>query len=140
MLNASPVLNNQLQPTAEALVDFQDAPGVFNGLDLLTDTNELLKPALRFIAPAQTTCNYVTLTFRNLVLSTSGGNDLGHWLNFISFAPPTGRTRGQPRLGPGQRPGTRKPPALQPVSRTRQPPASRAAAKPATRSTSPARP
>ena len=26
-LNASPVLNNQLQPTAEALVAFQDAPG-----------------------------------------------------------------------------------------------------------------
>ena len=31
-------------PTAEALVAFQDAPGVFNGLDLLIDTNELLEP------------------------------------------------------------------------------------------------
>ena len=40
VLNASPVLNNQLQPTAEALVDFQEAPGVFNGLDLLIDTNQ----------------------------------------------------------------------------------------------------
>ncbi len=39
-LNASPVLNAQLQPTAEALVDFQEAPGVFNGLDLLIDTNQ----------------------------------------------------------------------------------------------------
>ena len=39
VLNASPVLNSQLQPTAEALVDFQNAPGVFNGLDLLIDTN-----------------------------------------------------------------------------------------------------
>ncbi len=34
-LNASPVLNDQLQPTAEALVAFQQAPGVFNGLNLL---------------------------------------------------------------------------------------------------------
>jgi ABC-type transporter Mla subunit MlaD len=90
VLNASPVLNNQLEPTAQALLDFQNAPGVFNGLELLTDTNHTLNPALRFIAPAQTTCNYVTLTFRNLVLSTSGDNGLGGWLNFISFVPPEG--------------------------------------------------
>ncbi len=90
VLNSSPVLNAQLQPTAEALVAFQEAPGVFNGLDLLIDTNDLLKPALRFIAPAQTTCNYGTLTFRNLVNSTDGGNELGNWLNAITFNPPSG--------------------------------------------------
>jgi len=90
VLNASPVFNKQLQPTAEALVDFQEASGVFNGLDLLIDTNNLLKPALKFIAPAQTSCNYVTLAFRNLVLSTGGGNDNGNWLNFITFAPAEG--------------------------------------------------
>ena len=89
-LNASPVLNNQLQPTAEALVDFQEADGVFNGLDLLIDTNNLLTPPLRFVTPAQTSCNYITLAFRNLVLSTGGGNDDGHWLNFITFAPAEG--------------------------------------------------
>jgi len=89
-LNASPVLNNQLQPTAEALVDFQEAEGVFNGLDLLIDTNNLLTPPLQFITPAQTTCNYITLAFRNLVLSTGGGNDNGNWLNFITFAPAEG--------------------------------------------------
>jgi phospholipid/cholesterol/gamma-HCH transport system substrate-binding protein len=90
VLNASPVLNSQLEPTAQALVDFQNAPGVFNGIELLTDTNHLLGPALRFIAPAQTTCNYITLAFRNLVLSTSGNNGIGGWLNFISFVPPEG--------------------------------------------------
>jgi virulence factor Mce-like protein len=89
-LNASPVVNNQLQPTAEALVDFQNAPGVFNGLDLLIDTNKVLKPALRFIAPAQTTCNYATLTFSEIANAASQGNDLGNWLNFISFMPPEG--------------------------------------------------
>jgi len=89
-LNASPVVNNQLQPTAEALVDFQNAPGVFNGLDLLIDTNKVLKPALRFIAPAQTTCNYATLTFSEIANAASQGNKLGTWLNFISFAAPEG--------------------------------------------------
>jgi virulence factor Mce-like protein len=90
VLNASPVVNAQLQPTAEALVDFQNAPGVFNGLDLLIDTNNVLKPALSFIAPAQTKCNYLTLAFRNLANSNSSGNSKGNWLNFISYEPPTG--------------------------------------------------
>jgi virulence factor Mce-like protein len=89
-LNASPVLNEQLPPTAEALLAFQEAPGVFNGLDLLIDTNNLLRPALRYIAPAQTQCNYFTLTFRNVANATSDGNGVGTWLNFISFAPPEG--------------------------------------------------
>jgi virulence factor Mce-like protein len=89
-LNASPVVNNQLQPTAEALVAFQDAPGVFNGLGLLVDTNELLDPALRFIGPSQTTCNYITLAFKNLANSNSEGNGQGNWLNFVPFEPPEG--------------------------------------------------
>jgi virulence factor Mce-like protein len=90
VLNASPIFNNQLQPTAEALVDFQHAAGVFNGLDLLTDTNQLLEPSLRFIAPAQTTCNYITLALKNLANSNSSGNGQGNWLNFITFEPPEG--------------------------------------------------
>jgi virulence factor Mce-like protein len=90
VLNASPVLNNQLQPTAEALVDFQEAPGVFNGLELLTDTNRLLKPSLTYITPSQTVCNYWTLTFQNVASATGFGNQYGNWLNFISNAPPEG--------------------------------------------------
>jgi virulence factor Mce-like protein len=89
-LNASPVLNNQLPPTAQALVDFQESTGVFNGLDLLIDTNRLLKPSLRFIAPAQTTCNYVSLAFKNLANANSQGNQYGNWLNVLSFEPPEG--------------------------------------------------
>ncbi|MDX6594947.1 MAG: phospholipid/cholesterol/gamma-HCH transport system substrate-binding protein [Solirubrobacterales bacterium] len=89
-LNASPVLNNQLTPTAEALVAFQEAPGVFNGLNLLVDTNELLKPALKFIAPSQTQCNYITLAFKNLANSNSEGNDQGNWLNILPFVPAEG--------------------------------------------------
>jgi len=90
VLNASPVLYNQLEPTAKALVDFQEAPGVFNGLELLTDTNDLLKPSLNYITPSQTVCNYWTLTFKNVSSAASRGNDQGHWLEFISYAPPEG--------------------------------------------------
>lgn len=90
VLNASPVLNNQLQPTAEALVDFQEAPGVFNGLELLTDTNRVLRPALRYVVPSQTVCNYWTLTFREIASAADEGNSNGNWLQFIAFAPPEG--------------------------------------------------
>jgi hypothetical protein len=90
VLNASPILYNQLQPTAQALVDFQEAPGVFNGLDLLTDTNKLLKPSLSYITPSQTVCNYWSLTFNEISSATREGSNTGHWLQFISFAPPEG--------------------------------------------------
>ena len=100
-LNASPVLNNQLQPTAEALLAFQESAGVFNGLDLLIDTNRILKPALTYVAPAQTTCNYVTLLFENLARGNSQGNSQGKWLNFISFEPPPGpNSEGGPASAP----------------------------------------
>jgi virulence factor Mce-like protein len=90
VLNASPALNNQLKPTAEALVDFQEAPGVFTGLELLTDTNRILKPTLSYIVPSQTVCNYWSLTFREIANATSQGNSNGNWLQFLSYGPPEG--------------------------------------------------
>jgi ABC-type transporter Mla subunit MlaD len=105
VLNASPVFNAQIPPTADALVAFQNEPGVFNGLDLLIDLNNTLKPSLRFITPAQTTCNYLTLAFRNLASTLSGGNGAGNWLNFISFEPPPGpNSEGSPASGPANGP------------------------------------
>lgn len=89
-LNRSPRLFAQLDPTAQALLDFQATPGVFNGLDLLIDFNELLQPPLRFLTPAQTVCNYLTLTFGNLADAFSESNGVGNWLSAISFEPPAG--------------------------------------------------
>lgn len=89
-LNRSPALFAQLTPTAEALLDFQGEPGVFNGLDLFIDTNEVLDPAIKYIAPAQTTCNYLTLVFRNLADAFSESNGNGNWLGALSFEAPTG--------------------------------------------------
>jgi len=89
-LNRSPRLYQQLTPTAEALLDFQSAPGVFNGLDLLIDTNEVLAPSIKYIAPAQTTCNYLTLVFQQLASAFGQGNGEGNWLSAISFEAPSG--------------------------------------------------
>jgi phospholipid/cholesterol/gamma-HCH transport system substrate-binding protein len=105
VLNASPVLNAQLAPTARALVAFQESPGVFNGLDLLIDTNRTLGPAVKFIAPAQTACNYLTIAVRNLANASEEGNGLGNWLNFISFEPPGGpNSEGSPASAPANGP------------------------------------
>jgi virulence factor Mce-like protein len=90
VLNASPVLNEQLPPTAEALVDFQEAPGVMTGLDLLTSTNRVLKPSLTYLVPSQTVCHYWSLTFRDIASATSQGNSNGNWLQFVSYGPPEG--------------------------------------------------
>jgi ABC-type transporter Mla subunit MlaD len=105
-LNASPVLNNQLMPTAEALLAFQSAEGTMTGLGLLTDTNKLLKPSLEYIVPAQTTCNYATLLFGNLANSNSQGNRYGKWLNVISFEPAKGpNSEGGQASAPASGPG-----------------------------------
>jgi virulence factor Mce-like protein len=104
-LNASPTLNAQLPPTANALLAFQNAPGVFNGLDLLIDTNDLLQPAIKFIGPAQTTCNYLTIAFRNLASASSEGNSLGNWINAIAFQVPSGpNSEGMPASAPADSP------------------------------------
>jgi ABC-type transporter Mla subunit MlaD len=89
-LNRSPSLNAQIPPTADALLAFQQSTGVFNGLDLLINTNELLGPAIRFIAPAQTTCNYLTIAFRNLANASGEDNGLGGWVNATTFQPAEG--------------------------------------------------
>jgi ABC-type transporter Mla subunit MlaD len=90
VLKASPVFNAQLEPTADALLAFQEAPGVFNGLDLLIDTNKTLNPAIRFIAPAQVTCNYLTISFRNLASTFSEGNGEANWAGALALETPVG--------------------------------------------------
>ncbi|HEY5053542.1 MAG TPA: MlaD family protein [Solirubrobacterales bacterium] len=105
VLNASPVFNAQLVPTADALLDFQASPGVFNGLNLLIDTNNILEPTLKFVVPAQTTCNYLTLLLRNVASASGEGNGVGTWLSFISPTPPEGpNNEGSPASAPANGP------------------------------------
>jgi len=106
-LNRSPALFAQLTPTAEALLDFQAESGVFNGLDLLIDTNQVLAPTIKYIAPSQTTCNYLSLLFRNLASAFSESNGSANWLAAITFEPPSGpNSEGMPASAPANGPET----------------------------------
>jgi ABC-type transporter Mla subunit MlaD len=104
-LNASPVFYAQLTPTAEALLAFQGAPGVFNGLDLLIEANNVLNPAIKFIEPAQTVCNYLSLAFLNVASAASEGNGIGNWVNAIGFEAPEGpNSEARPSSAPANGP------------------------------------
>jgi phospholipid/cholesterol/gamma-HCH transport system substrate-binding protein len=65
VLPGAPQLNAQLAPTAKALEAFALNPGVKGGVKRSTQFFDLLTPALRFVTPAQSVCNYGTLLARN---------------------------------------------------------------------------
>jgi virulence factor Mce-like protein len=107
-VNASPRLNAQLEPTAQSLFDFSQNPANVQGIDQLTELNEVLGPTARFIAPAQTVCNYATLLFRNASSLLSLGDGQGAtWQRFIVFDIPKGpNSEGSPSSGPANGGGT----------------------------------
>jgi ABC-type transporter Mla subunit MlaD len=121
-LNRSPALFAQLNPTAEALLDFQAEPGVFNGLDLFVDTNEVLDPAIEFIAPAQTKCNYLTLVFEQLASAFGEGNGEGNWLSVVGVEAPFGpNAESTPSSAPADGPNLKNHLHFNPYPRTAAP-------------------
>jgi virulence factor Mce-like protein len=89
VLRSTPRLNRQLPGFAQSLVDFQESPGAMDGLRLVTKFNNLLRPGIHFIAPAQTTCNYLTLAIRNVASLASRHDGAGHgWFTILAFTPP----------------------------------------------------
>ena len=101
VLRASPILNAQLAPTAEALLRFSQNRDVRSGLTAVKRTVGYLDDSLHFITPAQTVCNYGTILFRNAAGFQESGNSLGKWLRTITVIPPSG-PNGQ--AGPAARP------------------------------------
>ena len=101
-LRAAPILNAQLTPTAQALLDFSRNDNVRSGLDAVRRTAGILDPTLRFVTPAQTVCNYGTLTLRNAGELVGVGNSRGKWLRVITILPPVGPNS---ESGPASRPG-----------------------------------
>jgi virulence factor Mce-like protein len=89
-LRGAPRLNRQLAPTARALERFNDNATARQGLSRLEQTVGILRPAIRFIGPSQSVCNYWTILFRNLASTTSLGADGGRWQRFTVFEPPVG--------------------------------------------------
>jgi virulence factor Mce-like protein len=89
-LKRSPALNRRVQSLFVTLDDFSTDPTVKLGVSRLKDTVASLKPTLAFLTPAQTTCNYVTLWFRNIGSLLSEGDRNGTWQRFIIVTTPQG--------------------------------------------------
>jgi virulence factor Mce-like protein len=101
VLRDSPQLNNQLPPTANTLLAFNNNQGVRNGLTSLTGLTDELTPTAKFIGPAQSVCNYATLLLRNSASVFSLGDGVGTWQQFIVFDIPKGpNNEGSPSSAP----------------------------------------
>jgi hypothetical protein len=75
------------------------------GIRRLTATVNSLNPTLQFLAPAQTTCNYIADWFRNISSLLSEGDLNGTWQRFIIVATPQGpNNEGSPSSAPANGP------------------------------------
>jgi len=86
-LRLAPDFNAELDPTAQSLLDLSNDASARQGIDDLTTATLSADPALAFIAPAQSVCNYASLLFRNTAQLFSYGNSLGTYQRFINFDP-----------------------------------------------------
>jgi virulence factor Mce-like protein len=104
-LRRTPELNRRLASLLEELARFSEDPLVPRGIRRLTDTVRSLDPTLRYLAPAQTTCNYIALWFRNIASLLSEGDVNGTWQRFIIVATPQGpNNEGGPSSAPADGP------------------------------------
>src|SRR4051812_2127915 len=105
VLPKTPPLNRRLESLLEELQRFSNDPLVPRGINA---TNELVKtadPVLRYLAPTQTVCNYLTLWFRNISSLLSEGDRNGTWQRFIIVTTPQGpNNEGGPSSGPANGP------------------------------------
>jgi virulence factor Mce-like protein len=114
VLPGAPKLNAQLAPTTRTLEAFSTDPGVKGGVRLSTQFFDFLTPTVRFLAPAQTFCNYPSLLFRNAEDLLSVGDGIGTWQRFtvasagqISRFPPgqnSSNSENSPSAGVGNGP------------------------------------
>ena len=81
-LRGTPGLAHRLDDTLAALDRVAADERVSPGIRRLTRTATILRDPLAFITPAQTTCNYLSLFFRNLQSTFSEGDGLGTFLRF----------------------------------------------------------
>ena len=102
----SPAFNRRLASLLQELQRFANDPVVPLGVKRLAETLETLNPTLQHLAPAQLSCNYITLWFRNVSSLLSEGDVHGTWQRFIIIATPQGlNNEGTPSSGPANGPG-----------------------------------
>jgi ABC-type transporter Mla subunit MlaD len=105
VLPRTPPFNERLASLLDELERFAEDPMVPRGLRATTRGLRSLQPALAFLAPTQTVCNYVTLWFRNVSSLLSVGDRNGTWQRFIIVATPQGpNNEGGPSSAPADGP------------------------------------
>jgi hypothetical protein len=82
-------MNEDLADVFEKLADFGDDPMVRAGVRSLTRLSSSLRPTLRFLTPAQTTCNYASIFLRNAASLLSEGDTNGNFQRFLAVSAPT---------------------------------------------------
>ena len=106
-LKRSPAFNRRLASLLQELQRFANDPVVPLGVKRLAETLETLNPTLQHLAPAQLSCNYITLWFRNVSSLLSEGDVHGTWQRFIIIATPQGlNNEGTPSSAPANGPGS----------------------------------
>jgi ABC-type transporter Mla subunit MlaD len=100
-LEGSPAFNRRLSTYLADLEDFATDPLVPIGLKDLIETVRALDPAISFITPAQTVCNYLSLFLRNAASLLSDGDQNGTWLRFMVVTTPVGVDGGPAPNGEG---------------------------------------
>jgi ABC-type transporter Mla subunit MlaD len=104
-LARTPALNAELTDVFRSLDRFIADPVVPRGIKRLDETVTTLNEPLAFITPMQTTCNYLTLWFRNIASHLSEGDKNGTWQRFIIIATPQGpNNEGGPSSKPADGP------------------------------------
>jgi hypothetical protein len=88
VLRRVPPLAARLERTLGEVERLARLPATSGALGKLTSTVATLRPALDFVLPFQTTCNYLGVWFRNLSSATSEGDRSGHWFRFSAVVKP----------------------------------------------------
>ena len=81
-LKQTPALAHDLNDTLAQLDVLATDPSVSPGIARLAETATILRDPIAFVTPAQTTCNYLSLFFRNVQSAFSEGDSIGTFLRF----------------------------------------------------------
>ncbi len=104
-IRAAVALNPEIAEATKAFAAFAKNPIVINGIEEFTHTLGLGNPFLAGLAAAQTNCNYMTLTFRNVASALSESIGVGTLLRAAALLAPTGpNNEGAPSSAPANGP------------------------------------
>jgi ABC-type transporter Mla subunit MlaD len=81
-LRRAPALNTRLVSALESVEAFAADARVEPAVERLARFATLLEPTVAFVTPAQTTCNYLALLFRNVSSAVSESDVVGSFLRF----------------------------------------------------------